>query len=402
VVELFRGRHWDLVGHRRWFYLISICIVGAGVATWISNMQKYGPSRSMNVGIDFTGGAVYTVRLPKAIRPSGQAAATAQIRSALRRELRGRFEVQLSTQKVSTWRDLVLVRTQTTEESGRGALDREADTVRSVLDRLYPGVTAMKENEPISREIVGAAVSKDLITKGIAAVILGSLFILIWISIRYDFKYAVCAIIALIHDVLTLLGSFAIVYRLGWGGEVNSAFVAAVLTVLGYSVHDTVVIFDRIRENVKLRKRPTFPETVNISLLETMARSVNTVVTLELTLLAVFFLGGPNLRDFALAMLVGVTIGAYSSIFNASQVLVGWKMREGRVRRAAGVLLPPPVATRMPKITRPGPVTPAAAASDAPAAAMSEAVAEEATSPTEPSTGARRKAPRSGKRKRRY
>ena len=399
MVELFRGRHWDLVGHRRWFYLFSICLVGAGVATWFSNVKSYGLARSMNVGIDFTGGAVYTIRLPKPIQPAGQAAATAQIRSALRRELKGRFEVQLSVIGLHDYRNLVLVRTQTTEESGRGALDQEADAIRSTLDKLFPGVA--RRNRSVDREVVGAAVSKDLISKGIAAAILGSFFILIWITIRYEFKYAICAIIALIHDIMTLLGSFAIVYRLGWGGQVDSAFVAAVLTVLGYSVHDTVVIFDRIRENVKLRKRPTFPETVNTSLLETMARSVNTVLTLELTLLAIFFLGGPTLRDFSLAMLIGVTIGAYSSIFNASQVLVGWKIREGRTRAPARV---PTVAapTRMPKLTRTVTAAPTAAASDAPRPATSEATAELTTSPTEPTPSARRKPPRAGKRKRRY
>ena len=401
MVDLFRGRTWDLVGHRRWFYLLSVIIVGAGVVTWFYNVKTLGLNHSMNIGIDFTGGAVYTVRLPKAIPPSRQATVTSDIRSALHRALgKGRLEVQLSTQKLSTWRDLVMVRTQTTEESGRNALDREAEIISTTLDRLYPGLG--KLNQPVSREVVGAAVSKDLITKGIAAAILGSLFILIWITIRYEFKYAVCAIIALIHDVITLLGAFVIVYRLGLGGEVNSNFIAAVLTVLGYSVHDTVVIFDRIRENVKLRKRPTFPEIVNVSLLETMARSVNTVLTLELTLLALFFLGGPTLRDFSLAMLVGVTIGAYSSIFNASQILVGWKIREG-LSRATGPL-PSPAASRMPRIPRTGPAVPATATNTV---ASETTAAAEGEEETPPSTGTgsgvvRRKPTRTGKRKRRF
>jgi hypothetical protein len=112
--------------------------------------------------------------------------------------------------------------------------------------------------------------------------------------------------------------------------EINSPFVAAALTVVGFSVHDTIVIFDRIRENLRLRKGSTFAETVNVSLLETMARSVNTVLTVELVLVAVYLLGGASLRDFTFAMIIGVTVGAYSSIFNASQLMVVFKNREER------------------------------------------------------------------------
>ena len=129
----------------------------------------------------------------------------------------------------------------------------------------------------------------------------------------------------MVHDVLVLVGVFAMTRR-----EVNSPFVAAALTVVGFSVHDTIIIFDRIRENLRLRKGATFAETTNISLLETMARSVNTVLTVELVLIAVYLLGGVSLRDFTFAMVIGVTVGAYSSIFNASQIVVVMKNREER------------------------------------------------------------------------
>jgi len=163
----------------------------------------------------------------------------------------------------------------------------------------------------------------------------GCIFILIWIRIRYfDFNWAGSALVALVHDVLVLIGVFAITQK-----EINSPFVAAALTVVGYSVHDTIVIFDRIRENLRLRKGSTFAETANISLLETMARSVNTVLTVLLVLIAVYLLGGVSLRSFTFALIVGMVAGGYSSIFNAAQLLVVLKNREERKlagKRAGG------------------------------------------------------------------
>jgi len=141
-------------------------------------------------------------------------------------------------------------------------------------------------------------------------------------------------LIALLHDVLVLIGAFAITQK-----EINSPFVAAALTVVGYSVHDTIVIFDRIRENLRLRKGTSFAETANISLLETMARSVNTVLTVLLVLIAVYLLGGASLQTFTFALIVGMIAGGYSSIFNAAQILVVMKNREERkiaAQRAAG------------------------------------------------------------------
>jgi preprotein translocase subunit SecF len=133
--------------------------------------------------------------------------------------------------------------------------------------------------------------------------------------------------VALLHDLCTLVGMFAV---LRFWLQVNSPFIAALLTVLGYSIHDTIVIFDRIRENLRLRKGRTFAETVNISLLETLARSVNTILTVLLTLLALLFFGGSTLRDFVAAMLIGVIVGGYSSIFVASQLLVSWSKGKER------------------------------------------------------------------------
>jgi len=204
-------------------------------------------------------------------------------------------------------------------------------------DSVTPIVASMA-----SYDVVSGTIKDDLVNGGIAALIVGSLLIMLWIWFRYNIgglglRYSIAGIIALAHDLLTLVGLFAILHHFL---QVNSPFIAALLTVLGYSIHDTIIIFDRIRENIRLRKGRTFAETVNISLLETMARSVNTILTVLLTLLALFFFGGPTLRDFVAAMLIGVVVGGYSSIFVASQLLVAWAKGDQRIILPPDVLVP--------------------------------------------------------------
>ncbi len=140
-------------------------------------------------------------------------------------------------------------------------------------------------------------------------------------------RYGACAIIAMMHDIIFVLGLFSI---LGWVAdvEVDALFVTAILTIMGFSVHDTIVVFDRIRENLERHASPTFEETVNYSIGQTMVRSLNTSVTVVLTLMALYLFGGESTRWFVFALLVGVIAGTYSSIFNASQLLVSWENGE--------------------------------------------------------------------------
>lgn len=389
MVDLFRDRKWDLVSRRWIYYLISFVLLGGGLGALVSNTvsPRY---KAMNWGIDFTGGSVYTYTLGEQVAAGQAVKVIADIRSTLARAGITRAEIQLSGEAAKTARDRVIIRTQT---KGEKKVAAEQKKISNILREPFPKV------ENAGRETVGALISKELYTNGLVAIILGSLLIMLWITIRYEFKYAVCAIIALVHDVGVLVGSFAVLYRLGLGAEVNSPFVAAVLTVLGYSVHDTVVLFDRIRENVRLRKRPTFAETANVSLLETMARSVNTVLTVEFTLLAIFLFGGASLRDFSLAMLIGVTIGGYSSIFIAAQVLVGWKQREqlAGAPRAAPEVRVAPAPSRMQR--QPASSTAAATAEPAGApategAGLSEEQAPAPAAEAEAAPAARAKAKR--------
>jgi preprotein translocase subunit SecF len=173
--------------------------------------------------------------------------------------------------------------------------------------------------------MVGPVVGKRLRNTALIALILGSVFILIYIAIRYEFRFGVAGIIALIHDVLIVVGAMALFHS-----ELNSEFVAAILTVIGYSINDSVVIFDRIRENMRLYRGSRFGDIVNTSLLQTMTRSINTTMTTLFALIALFFFGGPAIHAFSLALIVGIASGAYSSIFIASPVVVLWERGSAR------------------------------------------------------------------------
>ena len=303
-----------------WFGL-SLALIATGVAFWAV--------RGLNFGIDFTGGGLVTYQFERPV-PQGQQTGTL----ARAREAIGSSGVaaQLQLAGTAAATDQLLVRTRVEPRGGQDSdavLTEQRNKMLPALQQAFPGV------QEIAGEMVSPVVSKELIRSAVLAVAWGCVFILIWIRIRYfDFKWASSALVALVHDVLVLIGVFAMTQK-----EINSPFVAAALTVVGYSVHDTIVIFDRIRENLRLRKGSTFAETANISLLETMARSVNTVLTVLLVLIAVYLLGGVSLRNFTFALIVGMVAGGYSSIFNAAQLLVVMKNREERLvagRRAAG------------------------------------------------------------------
>jgi preprotein translocase SecF subunit len=181
---------------------------------------------------------------------------------------------------------------------------------------------------------VGPIVSAQLIQQAILLILLGSLGILIWIGIRFQsIKFGAAALVSLLHDVIVVVGIFAILGTL-FGTQIDALFVTAMMTVIGFSVHDTIVVFDRIRENRARHAGEPFDQIVNHSILQTFGRSINTSMTVVITLLALFFFAGSAIHYFVLALLIGIISGTYSSIFNASPILVVWQLWEDR-RRAA-------------------------------------------------------------------
>ena len=209
---------------------------------------------------------------------------------------------------------------------------------------------------PIGQQFVGPVIGEELKRNAILGVVLGVSLIALWIYIRYNFdgegtRYAVAGIVALLHDVLVLLGIFSLIGYYDPRIEIDGAFIAALLTVVGYSINDSVVIFDRIRENLRLRRKERYEKVINDSLLETMSRSINTGLTVIIMLFTLLWFGGESIYSFVLAMLIGIASGLYSSIFNASMVLVAWhrwdekKAAQNRVTVGSNVARSPRLAT---------------------------------------------------------
>ena len=373
MVDLFRYHHWDLVSKRWLYFTISVIVLLAGMIALVT--------RGLNLGVDFKGGGLVTYRID-GMMPAGQ---SGKIVSEIRETLEENgvvSEVKVSPASVDGGGDSLIILAKLKSRNSQEELDTKISntiepTVIEILKShelsIAPGIAGI-ENSPESIEMVDGSVSRELIKNGIVALVFGSILIMIWIGIRYNiggfgFRYSAGGIIALLHDLLIMIGIFAILRDYL---QVNSPFIAALLTVLGYSIHDTIIIYDRIRENIRLRKGRTFAETVNISLLETLARSVNTVLTVMFTLLALFFFGGPTLRDFVAALLIGMVVGAYSSIFVASQLLVSWSKGKDKLMLKEGETLAPEATTLAAK---PQP----AIAGNAPSGAIPE---KSATTPT--------------------
>jgi preprotein translocase subunit SecF len=303
------GRSWI------WF-TVSGVLLAAGIGVWAI--------KGLNYGIDFTGGGLirYQFAHPIAATRDDQVKVVAQVKAAL-------GPVGLGSSQVLVGGNNELIVRTPPVQNDEEAMGQD-DTVRAELERLYEA-----QYGPImdlGRETVGPVVGSQLRASAIKALVFGVALILIYITIRYEFKFAVAAIIALVHDVFMITGAMALL-RL----ELDSSFVAVVLTVIGFSVHDTIVIFDRIRENMKLHRRANFADTVNASLLQTMTRSIYTVMTVVFTLVALAVFATDSIRVFSIAMLIGIISGAYSSIFNASQIVVVWDRYNTRRRATTGV-----------------------------------------------------------------
>ena len=207
--------------------------------------------------------------------------------------------------------------------------DEITSTTKALQDKLGPA--------KIDASVVSPSFSGELIQNAIRSIVLASIFIVLLIAFAFRsfgwgaFRYGIAAIIALLHDAAFVLGLFAI---LGYffNVEIDSLFVTAVLTIIGFSVHDTIVVFDRIRENLRLNPGEALNPVINFSIMQTMTRSIITSLTVVFTLLALFLFGGFSMRNFALALLVGIISGTYSSIFNASQIVSLWQEIEDKLR----------------------------------------------------------------------
>ena len=285
-VKKLHPLYFDIVTKRYIWFAISLLIIIPGLISLVI--------QGLKMGIDFTGGSMLEMTFKSA---ASQTAISDTMKSV---GLSG--HVQLSNGDTTA-----LIRTETLDEAQRDKLVSALQEKVGAID-----LTSLKEDK------VGPAMGQELQWNAIKALTIAAILMIAYISIRFKFSYAIAGIIALFHDVLIVLGVFSI-FQI----EVDATFVAAVLTVFGYSINDTVVIFDRMRENeARMKKNDSLEDMVDKSIWQTMRRSINTVVTVLIALLAIFIFGGESTKVFSLAMLIGVFSGAYSSIFIGSQIWV--------------------------------------------------------------------------------
>jgi preprotein translocase subunit SecF len=290
-MQFLKDKHYDFINIRRKAMLISAIAIAIGMFSALFH-------KGLRQSIDFAGGSLVEIKLEHPVPIS-------DIRSLVSS---AGFEGAEVTRFGAETEYLVKVK----------SVEEAAAVAEQIKTTLETGIKGQKID--IRRtESVGPKIGSELRTAMFWAVIYSLLGIVAYITWRFEFRFAIAAIIALIHDVLFTLGFFSVA-----GLEVSLAVIAAVLTIVGYSLNDTIVVFDRIRENLHTRRRDNYANLVNASINETLSRTIITSLTTLLVVLSLVIFGGPVIRDFALTLLIGIGVGTYSSIFIASPVVVEW------------------------------------------------------------------------------
>ncbi|SNX52650.1 protein translocase subunit SecF [Thermoanaerobacterium sp. RBIITD] len=290
----------DVIGKTKVWFTISGIIILAGLIAMFT--------MGLNWGLDFTGGTVMEFDLHKTVTTSTNTEITNLLKS------HGVKESQVKA--IGTNNTHVSISTPSLDDKTR----------TEVIDDLKSKYK-LTDKDLVSSQNVGAALGKEMQVGTIFASLVAAALMLIYIGFRFNFEMGAAAVLALIHDILIMLAAYALLRIV-----VNTPFVAAILTVFGYSINDTIVIFDRIRDNIKLMRKSSYAEIANVSINETMTRSINTVMTVLLMLILMYFFGPASIKSFALPLLIGIASGAYSSIFIASPLWVIFKDKEGKNR----------------------------------------------------------------------
>jgi preprotein translocase subunit SecF len=291
---------FSIISRKYWFFAISLLIVLPGLFSIIT--------QGFNLGIDFTGGTLLDLKFAKPVT-------VAEIRHVLADFKLENSTIQLAATEKTEAAPNVIIRTHVLNEAER----------KSVLEAFAAKIGKF---DIMRVEKVGATIGAELAREAIIALLLSWLVMIAYISYRFEYRFGVAGIISLIHDVLVVLGIFSILRM-----EIDASFVAALLTIIGYSINDTIVIFDRIRENLKaMKKGETLSEMVDRSIWQSMTRSIYTVLTVLFATASIYFLGGETTKHFSFALLIGFVSGMYSSIFNASPIWVMWKEHDERKR----------------------------------------------------------------------
>lgn len=292
----------NLMKYKIWYFVFSFLIILPGLYFLLTS--------GLNLGIDFTGGALLQYKFERSIDTN-----------ELKRQI-SKQDIEVS-QIIPSSDNVYIIRTKVTQQN-------KINDLKLYLDKEFGKVEEQRV------EFIGPVIGAELRKKAVLAVLLASVLIVLYIAFSFrkipkpasSWRFGITAIVALSHDILIVIGAFAILGEF-LGVEVDTLFVTALLTVIGFSVHDTIVVFDRIRENLTKHVGRKFIDIANLSVIQTLGRSLNTSLTVVFVLLALLLFGGETLKWFVVALLVGIISGTYSSIFNATALLVWWEERLG-------------------------------------------------------------------------
>jgi preprotein translocase SecF subunit len=366
---------FDIIGKRLWFFLFSGLILVPGLIFIVLTPLSNG-KQGLQFSVDYTGGTVWEIKF---VNPDADGADVARVLTEygivepeISKDTAGYFKIRMKETNLMPPPTLPPTAGPSSSASPEASSSASPEASASAAASASPSAEATPAPTPLpsgcvrripdvgkladiavalqadpnlgpiecTREqtTVGPVVSGEMIQQTILLIFAGSIGILIWIGIRFrSIKFGATALAALIHDVIVVVGIFAILGTL-FRVQIDSLFVTAMLTVIGFSVHDTIVVFDRIRENKTRHAGEPFDQIVNHSILQTFGRSINTSFTVVLTLTALLLFAGASIQYFVLALLIGIVSGTYSSIFNASPLLVIWQLWEDR-RRARELAL---------------------------------------------------------------
>lgn len=278
----------QFIERRKWFYIFSLLFLIPGIISIFV--------QGFNLGIDFMGGSVLRYKIDAAVETPAV---------------------------VKTIQDLQIVSEVSVQKSDNEFYIRTNELTQEQTQQITDALTAQYGDIVLqSAESVGATIGSELIRNAFLAVFISLILMLIYITFRFEWTFGLAAVLALFHDVLIVCGLFSLFQ---W--EVNSAFIAAILTVIGYSINDTIVVFDRVRENLRMKKKDPLPILLNKSIMQTLNRSVNTVLTVLMPLIALMIFGGGTIKIFVLTLLIGFLFGMYSSICVASPLYYEIKQR---------------------------------------------------------------------------
>ena len=327
MFQILQNVNIDWLRHRRVFILISVLLMLAGLGSAIFRQATGG--QAFNLGVDFKGGTVVTVRFKQ--KPSDE---------AIRAALGDKGVRDAVVQPVTDRQDTVLIKVPL--EEGKDGRTQVRDALNTFGAEAAPTLELEADQNAaykiVGTDAVGAIAGAQLRNKAIAVTLAALVGILVYIAFRFEWTYGAAAVIAVFHDVLVTLGFFSI-FQI----EVSLNVIAALLTLVGFSVNDTIVVFDRVRENRKLHRRDSLYKITNDAMNQTLSRTIITNGLVFLSVLALVLFGGDVLRAFSLALFIGVIFGTYSSIAIASPIMVWWEQRVEAANRQAALSFSQPM-----------------------------------------------------------